>query len=262
VTAGTTTLPESDPQAPPAQPGDKHSGSVTAWDAPTRIFHWLLVILVAASWGTYEYSEALDDPVLKWHRWSGLLILTLLVWRLLWGVFGSSTARFSNFIPTPRGLVAYASAIRNGREPKYLGHNPLGAMMIAALLALLLTQAVLGLFTVEHNDLTAGPLYRYLSEAGRKAATSWHRYLFEEVTLWFIGIHILANVAYAVFRREPLIKAMISGRKPASDYADARALGSVPRPMLRAGLLLALSAVIVFGGIWAAGGKFLQMRLW
>lgn len=262
MTVGTTTLPESDPQAPPADPGDRHSGSVKAWDAPTRIFHWLLAILIAVSWATCEYSEALDDPVLKWHRWSGLLILTLLVWRLLWGVFGSSTARFAKFIPTPLGLATYASAVRYGREPKFLGHNPLGAVMIVALLALLLTQAMLGLFTVEHNDLTAGPLYHYLSEEGRKAATSWHRHLFEEVTLWLIAIHILVNLVYAIFRRQPLIRAMISGRKPASDYADAKTLDGVPRPMFRAAILLALSAFIVFCGIWAVGGKFLQMRLW
>lgn len=244
------------------RPGVGRSDFVRAWDAPTRIFHWLLVVLVAIAWATYEYSEALGDPVLKWHRWTGLLILTLLVWRLLWGLFGSSTARFSSFIPAPSKLVSYASSVRHGREAKYLGHNPLGALMIVALLALLLTQATLGLFTVEHNDLTAGPLYLYLSEEGRKTATSWHRYLFEEVTLWLIGIHILANLAYALLRREPLIWAMFTGRKPADDYADAQTLGVVSNPMLRAGFLLALSAVIVFGGIWALGGRFLQMRLW
>ncbi len=255
-------MSETDADADAAQPTVGLSGFVMAWDAPTRIFHWLLVILVALSWGTYEYSEALGDPVLKWHRWTGLLILTLLVWRLLWGLFGSSTARFANFVPAPHELASYASAARYRREPKYLGHNPLGALMILALLALLLTQATLGLFTVEHNDLTAGPLYLYLSEEGRKTATNLHRYLFEEVTLWLIGIHILANLAYALLRREPLIWAMISGRKPADDYVDANTLSVVPHSMLRAGVLLALASVIVFGGVWAAGGKFLQMRLW
>ena len=255
-------MSETDASDATARPGVRDSDFVRVWDAPTRIFHWLLVILVVLAWATYEYSEALRDPVLKWHRWTGLLILTLLVWRLLWGLLGSPSARFSNFIPAPNELASYASSVRQGREPKYLGHNPLGALMIVALLVLLLTQATLGLFTVEHNDLTAGPLYLFLSEEGRKTATSWHRYLFEEVTLWLIGIHILANLAYALWRREPLIWAMFTGRKPAGDYADAHTLGVISNSMLRAGILLAISAVIVFGGIWALGGKFLQMRLW
>ena len=254
-------MPNTDAQ-PPSPARNNGVGSVEAWDAPTRIFHWLLAILVAAAWASYQFSETLGDPVLKWHRWIGLLILTLLVWRLLWGFFGSSTSRFSNFVPSPKQLISYASAIPSGTEPKYLGHNPLGTVMVLTLLTLLLTQATLGLFTVEHNDLTAGPLYRFLSEEGRKVATRWHRFLFETITLCLIGSHIVVNVFYAMFRREPLIKAMIVGRKPAITYTDAVSLGTIGRPMLRAVFLLAASASIVFGGIWAVGGKFLQMRLW
>jgi cytochrome b len=236
--------------------------TVVAWDLPTRIFHWLLVALVAAAWGSYEYSEALGDPVLKWHRWIGLMILSLLVWRLLWGLFGSATSRFANFVPSPRAVARYAYSASAGREPKYLGHNPLGSAMILALLGLLTIQALLGLVTVEHNDLTAGPLYLFLSEVNRKLATSWHKFLFEGVTLWLIGAHILANIVYAVRRSEPHLMAMITGRKPQCDYADGAGTFVVPRPLLRAGLLLAISALIVFGGIWMLGGKFLQMRLW
>lgn len=236
--------------------------TVVAWDLPTRIFHWLLVVLVAAAWASYEYSEALGDPVLKCHRWLGLIILTLLVWRLLWGLFGSSTSRFANFVPSPQAIARYAYSAAAGREPKYLGHNPMGSAMIMALLGLLTVQALLGLFTVEHNDLTAGPLYLFLSEAKRKLATSWHRFLFEAVTVWLIGAHIFANIVYAVRRSEPHLRAMITGRKPQRDYADGAGADVVPRPLLRAALLLGISAFIVFGGIWMLGGKFLQMRLW
>ena len=238
------------------------AASVSAWDLPTRLFHWSLVVLVAFSWFSFQYSEILKDPVLKYHRWAGLLVLTLLVWRLLWGIFGSSTSRFKAFLPGLIKVTSYASAMLSGREPKYLGHNPLGALMIFALLGLLIVQATLGLFSVEHNDLTAGPLYRFISEAGREQATDWHVFLFNTVTLWLIGLHILANVFYALFRGEPLIKAMLTGHKPKRDYADAQKAEIAARPLLRATVLLALSAVIVFGGIWAVGGKFLQMRLW
>lgn len=236
--------------------------SVAAWDLPTRLFHWTLVFLVLAAWFSYEFSEELGDPVLKYHRWAGLLVLTLLVWRLLWGVFGSSTAQFRNFIPAPTKVHSYASDMLQGRESKFLSHNPVGALMIIALMTLLLCQAVLGLFSVEHNDLTAGPLYRFLPEDGQKLATSWHDFLFENVLLILIPIHIAANAFYAIFRREPLIKAMITGRKPAQTYEDANEAQIASRPLLRATVLLAVSAIIVFGGIWAVGGKFLQMRLW
>ncbi len=235
---------------------------VVAWDWPTRAFHWLLVALVATAWATFEFSEEIGDSVLKWHRWTGLLILTLLVWRLLWGFFGTSTSRFSNFVPSLTTLFSYSKAATRGQEPKFLGHNPLGSVMILALLALLITQASLGLFTVEHNDLTAGPLYLFISEAGRKTASSWHGFLFETVTIWLIGIHIAVNIAFALLRKEPLIKAMLTGQKPASNYVDADEADVVARPLLRAAVLLAFAAVMVFGGIWAVGGRFLSMRLW
>lgn len=243
-------------------PNQQSNRTVAAWDLPTRVFHWLLVALIAAAWASFEFSEGLGDAVLKWHRWIGLTILTLLVWRILWGFFGASTSRFSNFVPSPSTLFAYAAAAARGREAKYLGHNPLGSIMIVALLGLLFVQASLGLFTVEHNDLTAGPLYLFLSEAGRKTASSWHRFLFESVTLWLIAIHIAANAAYALVRGEPLIKAMITGRKPTGRYRDGDAATMAGRPLLRAGLLLTVAALIVFGGIWAVGGKFLSMRIW
>lgn len=251
-----------DPQAAAPQPRTATSASVPAWDLPTRLFHWLLVVLVLASWATFQYSEELGDPVLKWHRWTGLCVLTLLVWRVMWGLFGSSTALFASFVPAPGTLAAYTAEALRGREPKYLGHNPLGSLMIVALLGLLLVQATLGLFTVEHNDLTAGPLYLLIPEAARKTATSWHRFLFEEVTLWLIGAHIAANLIYALWRRDPVIAAMVTGRKPAAHYADASRADIAARPLLRAAALLLVSWLVVFGGIWAAGGKFLQMRLW
>ncbi|KUO55143.1 MAG: hypothetical protein APF80_00375 [Alphaproteobacteria bacterium BRH_c36] len=235
---------------------------VAAWDLPTRVFHWLLVALVAAAWASFEFSEALGDAVLKWHRWIGLVILTLLIWRILWGFFGASTSRFTNFVPGPATVIDYAASVTRGREAKYLGHNPLGSVMILALLGLLLTQATLGLFTVEHNDLTAGPLYLFLSEAGRKSASSWHHFLFESVILWLIAIHFAANAFYALVRGDPLIRAMFTGRKPARQYQDCDEAMVAGRPLLRAIVLLIVAAVIVFGGISAVGGKFLSMRLW
>lgn len=231
--------------------------AVAAWDLPTRLFHWSLVVLILAAWASMEFSGALGDPLLKWHRNIGLAVLVLLVWRILWGFAGSSTSRFSSFAAAPLKAPGYAASLLRGSPRKYLGHNPLGTIMVIALLGLLLVQAGLGLFTVEHNDLTAGPLYRFVDEDAQKEITRWHRWLFETVTVIIIGAHILANVVYGAFFKQPLIRAMVTGSKPAGDYADEEEAKLVARPLLRAAICLVAAFVLVIGGIWAAGGKFL-----
>ena len=95
----------------------------------------------------------------------------LVVWRVLWGLVGSSTSRFSAWLWWPWTAAAYGMRLLRGHTPLYLSHNPLGSYMILLLLAAVTAQAVSGLFTVEHNDLTAGPLYRLVSEEGQKAIT-------------------------------------------------------------------------------------------
>lgn len=232
-------------------------GHVLAWDWPTRIFHWTLVVLLAAAWVSYEYAEALGDPLLKWHRWNGYAILILIVWRLLWGAFGSSTSRFVNFIPSIGRAITHARDTVIGKAPPYLGHNPLGALMVIGLLLIVTTQAMLGLFTVEHNDLTAGPLYRLLESGTVKDVSRWHRWTFTGIILPLIILHIAANLIYQIFKREPLITAMITGRKPRRNYADAEAANVTASPMPKAALLLLVAATIVFGTIWMLGGRLL-----
>ncbi|MGQ0673098.1 MAG: cytochrome b/b6 domain-containing protein [Hyphomicrobium sp.] len=228
---------------------------VAAWDLPTRVFHWLLVALLASAWLSYEYSETLGDVTLVWHRYNGLAILTLLVWRLLWGVTGSPTSRFSSFVRSPTVAFAYGRDLIAGRARKFLGHNPLGAWMVVALLAALLTQAGFGLFAVDDNDLTGGPLTRLVSEETTKFATRWHGRVFDFVILPLAGLHIATNLFHAWVVREPLIKAMVSGRKPPQDYADSAGSEMVAMPVTRALVCLAAAAAIVFGGILAAGGR-------
>jgi cytochrome b len=231
---------------------------VRAWDLPTRLFHWLLAALVLFAWVSWRYSEALGDPALKLHRWNGHAILVLVVWRLLWGLFGSSTSRFSAWLWWPWTAAAYGWEILRGRTPLYLTHNPLGSYMILVMLAAVTAQGVLGLFTVEHNDATAGPLYRLVSEERQKVITDWHVWFFYWVILALVPIHILANFWYGLAKKEPLITAMVTGRKPAADYLDAPEATLVARPMLRALVCLAVAAGVVFGVIYGVlGGKFL-----
>ena len=215
---------------------------VRAWDLPTRVFHWLLVLLILLSWASWRYSEALGDPALKLHRWNGHAILTLVVWRVLWGLVGSSTSRFSAWLWWPWTAAIYGMRLLRGQTPLYLSHNPLGAYMILLLLAAVSAQAVSGLFTVEHNDLTGGPLYRLLSEEGQKRITEWHTSFFYWWVLGLVPIHILANFWYGLAKKEPLITAMVTGNKPAADYLDAPEADIVGRPMLRALVCLVVAA--------------------
>jgi cytochrome b len=121
---------------------------VPVWDVPTRLIHWLIVALVAASWWTGENGH------MDWHRYSGYGLLGLVVFRVYWGIAGASTARFRQFVRGPRVIASYL----RGRWETLPGHNPLGAISAVVLLALLLAQIVLGLFAVDVDGIESGPL--------------------------------------------------------------------------------------------------------
>jgi cytochrome b len=229
--------------------------SVRAWDLPTRVFHWTLVTLLVSSYVSFRFSEAFGDNTLKWHRYNGYAILILLVWRALWGFVGSSTSRWSAFVRWPWVAAGYALDLLRGRDRHYLGHNPLGSWMILAVLCALAAQATLGLFTVEHNDAYWGPLYKLVSEARQKVLSGWHIWSFYWVLLPLLAAHITANVLYAVVRRDPLIRAMVTGRKPTARYEDQAQAAIVARPVMRALACLGVAVAAVFGAIAGLGGK-------
>lgn len=242
-------------QTLPASPSGKET--VRAWDLPTRLFHWTLVAALLVSWASWRFSEALGDHTLKVHRWTGIVVLVLLLFRLLWGLVGSSTSRLSQLFNWPWTAAGYGLDLLRGHSRHYLGHNPLGSYMILALLAAVAVQAGLGLVTVEHNDLTAGPLYRLVSEPTREAASHWHVRWFYYVLLALIPVHILVNIAYGALKKDPVVRAMITGRKPRGAYADAPEADIGRGSGLRALACLIAAAAIVIGGIFAAGGKML-----
>jgi cytochrome b len=232
--------------------------SVRAWDWPTRAFHWLLVALILNAWISFQYAEFVGDVTLRWHRWSGYAVLVAIVFRVIWGVVGSSTSQFRSFVRGPIATVGYAVDLVRGRSRHFLGHNPLGTWMILALLIAVAGQSILGLFTVEHNDSGAdGPLYRLVSEGWVKTLSRWHRHGLYWVILPLIAAHITANVLYGLVKRDPLIRAMITGRKPRADYEDQPAATLVARPGLRALAALVVATALVFGAIIAASGRLL-----
>ena len=230
------------------------SGEVRVWDWPTRAFHWSLVALLACAWASHRFAAALNDPLLVWHRWNGYAVLVLIVFRLLWGVVGSSTSRFSAFVHGPGFVFGYLRDLLAGRKRAFLGHNPLGTGMILVLLAAVATQGTLGLFTLEHNELVAGPLKRLLSDEAVAIVSKLHVRGFN-VLLLLVAVHVGANLIYSLVARDPLIRAMVTGRKPAGSYEDEAEARFVPSTGLRAGFCLAAAAAIVFGGILLAGGR-------
>jgi cytochrome b len=201
------------------------------WDLPTRLFHWLLAALVAFSWWSHE--DHLD-----WHRISGIGIAGLLVFRLWWGVAGSSTARFTSFLKGPRGVIAYLKGGAAGAP----GHNPLGGWSVAAMLLALIAQVGLGLFSVDEDGFESGPLAKYVSFDTGRAAAGAHEIVFT-ILLGLIVLHLLAIGWYAA-RKQNLVGPMITGHGAIAEGAEAPMMAPVWRLLI--GLLLGGAT---FGGL-------------
>ena len=190
------------------------------WDLPVRIFHWSLVLAVVAAFVTNK----LGVRYFKYHVWAGYAVIVLVGFRLVWGLVGTRHARFWNFLHGPSETLTYARDIVAGKDRHYPGHNPLGALMVLALLGALGLQAVFGLFG---NDeiFNAGPLAGAVSKNLSLTLTSIHRQLFYWLAAG-VALHVLAVVAHKVFRNENLARAMVTGRKPAEVVPPQEAIHS------------------------------------
>jgi cytochrome b len=169
------------------------------WDLPIRLFHWLLTGLIAFSWWSVHNDHT------DWHIWSGIAILTLLIFRLLWGFVGSSTARFSSFVRGPRAVADYLRGTWSG-----IGHTPLGALSVIALLLAVSVQVGLGLFAEDEDGIYMGPLSRLVSSDTSDLVRDIHELWFN-VIFALIILHVAAIVFYRL-RGQKLTKPMITGR--------------------------------------------------
>ena len=237
------------------------ASQVAVWDAPTRLYHWVQLALVCGAYYTQWLMGPSVDPTMRWHRWCGYGVLVLLVFRLLWGFAGSPTARFASFIPSPRAVLRYAGQLVSGRAPRFLGHNPVGALMVSALLLLLAAQALSGLFTADSNGIFGGPFGHFdmmeESPAWKARLQRWH-HMGANALLALIAIHVLVNLFYQFVRRDRLVTAMVTGVKPAGDYADhSHVAAQIPARVVtfRAILCLVTALIVVFGGLLLGGGK-------
>jgi cytochrome b len=185
---------------------------IRVWDLPIRLFHWLLVICIAGSFATIKLS----DELIQWHSYFGYSILTLLIFRIIWGFVGSTHARFLSFAPTPKSLLNYL----RGKSQHVLGHNPLGALSVFALLFALSVQVTTGLF-VDDEIAFQGPFAKYVSSSVVSLFSQIHQ-ANQVVIYTLITIHIAAIVYYRKFKGEDLIKPMINGDKEIDPSEEAK----------------------------------------
>jgi len=212
------------------------SRPVLVWDLPTRLFHWILVLLVTISFVTVE----IGGNAMQYHERSGFAILALLLFRLAWGVLGSQPSRFKTFLKGPATVLRYAATTLR-REPEcHPTHNPLGGWSVAALLTALLLQAGTGLFA---NDdiVTEGPLYKWVSKGTSDWLTEVHEFN-AGILVALVALHVAAVLFHLIYKRDNLLVPMLTGEKQC-DAADGP---PEMRPLWLAAVTAALAAAAVY----------------
>jgi len=210
---------------------------VRIWDLPTRLFHWVLVALIATLW----VSAARGWMTV--HYVCGAAALVLVLFRIAWGFLGSTTARFSDFAVSPGRVAAYLRALRRGDDSPHAGHNPAGGWMVMTFLLLILAQASLGLFANDEFDFK-GPLAEWISGKRSDLITRVHVFLFD-VILVCTWVHLCAISFYALVKRDNLVGPMVHGTKPVDRVPSGLPLKFVSTA--KAGILLAtIAAAVIF----------------
>lgn len=181
--------------------------TIRVWDLPTRLFHWALVVLIALQYASGEFNLL----SMQWHVRLGYATLALVVFRVLWGLFGSQTSRFTGFVRGPVGVWRYVCAMLEQRRPFSVGHNPLGGWSVLAMLASLLLQALSGLFASD-DIMTEGPLAEHVPDRVVKWATRVHHWN-ETLLLVLVVLHVVAVLLYLLLQRDNLIAPMLNGRR-------------------------------------------------
>jgi cytochrome b len=210
------------------------------WDWPVRLIHWLLVLLLPALWWTIENND------LDTHKQLGMITLMLVVFRILWGFFGSAPARFAGFVKGPVTVGRYVRSLLKGPSDRSIvGHNPLGGWSVIVLLGLLIWQLSMGLVAQDTDGLESGPLNHLVSYDTGDWARDMHELGFNLI-LAMVAIHVLAILYYWIFKRDNLVGPMITGRRQLAEGVAAPRLA----PWWMAPLCL-VAAWLFSGWIWA-----------
>lgn len=210
------------------------------WDLPVRLIHWSLVGLLVALWLSAE------NGAIALHKTLGLIVLGLLVFRLIWGFIGSSTARFAGFLRGPTRVLAYLRGLRSPGHAPVVGHNPLGGWSVIALLSLLSAQVALGLVTQDTDGVESGPLNHLVSYDTAELARELHELGFNLV-LALVAIHLAAIAFYRFVRKDNLITPMITGRRQFAVPVAAPVIAPWWRGVICALIAAALATWVAFG---------------
>lgn len=210
---------------------------VKVWDLATRLFHWLLVLLVIAAWLTIE------NRMIEAHEFIGHSIFALLIFRVMWGVIGSTTARFSHFVKPPFKALSYLKKSLALQSNYSTGHNPAGGWMVIIMLIFFGFQTISGMFA--NNDLGfSGALSDSVSKSISDTMTQLHALNFN-ILLALIWLHLVAVFFYVLVKKTNLVQAMLSGNKPKNQTKVNDSLTFVP--LFRA---LATLAIALAVGYW------------
>ncbi len=179
------------------------------WDPVTRLWHWVLAVAVTLAW---ILGEFMDFDTIEWHFYLGYLVLGLLAFRYVWGFIGPRPVRFAGLISRPSAIWHYLRQISK-REPSGTpGHNPLGSLSAISILLALTGQAGSGLFIESDDFFESGPLAGFVSERNSNLLTWWHHFL-SDVVLALVVLHLAAILFYWYWKKENLVKPMITGWK-------------------------------------------------
>ena len=214
------------------------------WDLPTRLFHWALVALIVLSFVSGQLE------VMELHEWSGIVILGLLVFRVLWGFFGGTHARFGSFVRGPRAVIAYARNVMKPGAARFAGHNPLGGWSVVLMLACLAVQAGSGLFANDDTNFE-GPLAGRVSKATSDFFTHVH-HINLNVLYVLVALHVGAVVFYLVKKGENLVRPMVTGYKEWGEAGASGGTGDIEHrggSTLVAVILAAIAAAAVYAVI-------------
>ncbi len=211
------------------------------WDLPLRLFHWLLVLSMTASWVTAE----LGFDWMQIHLYLGYWTLGLLVFRIIWGFVGPRHARFSSFLTGPSGVWGYARALAAGTMIQTAGHNPLGGISVIAMLVLVMFQVVTGLFATD-DIVWTGPYNAAVSEATADRLTSLHHLNFN-IVLVAVALHVMAIAFYFLVKKQNLVAAMLHGKKLVPEH-EAISTSQIVKALI----VVVISAGLVYWLISAA----------
>jgi cytochrome b len=197
--------------------------AVRVWDLPTRVFHVLLILAIVGLVITGEIGGA----IMQWHFYCGYFVLSLLLFRVVWGCVGGHWSRFVHFVPTPSRVKAYLSQLLSGGRTASVGHNPLGALSVLAMLFLLLVQVFSG-FMSDDEIAASGPWTALVSSDTVEWVTEYHSDVGKVLLIVLVLLHVASVLFYKRFKQDDLITPMLSGDKslPADTPASRDTAGS------------------------------------